>query len=671
MSNAFRTPIIDFVRNVLVQSLPFIRREGSFSLRLQRGSVYNTLRVWKLRRKLAKAIDSKDSKTLENSLQELQQILGCLNPLIVGSGLWFRFWTRILRNSTQKYISNQSCRCQLLEEALVNCSSFACPFEVTVMRNPSLSLEPLQHATNRFQRNVASTLLKFPKLFFHPNEVKGLEFQKRRLESHSPSTWGQYEIRCDHNGEDFSGFIHNRATREKILSEYHKVYDDREYLASIIELLKERKRLANQLGFESWSELQTVKNLIGNHENDGIQFLSSVYQHGLPQIKSLLSKMRMSCSSNALNDKEISSVDEMYILTQWRNPSKLIVPKAFEYERTLERITKCLGQLFRVNFVQVPNSLSLDGWHKTVKIYAVFRNNETSKVPIGHIYIDLFKRPFSPLFGSGGPHCSVLHPADRHVRIYMGLQPPYRSDITLKKERFFTYEEITALMHELGHALHIILRPPGSPLSQLPLDIREAVSVLCELYSFTDQCIDSISEKQIAPHDKHIVKRDEWFYLDIIRNVAVMEAIHSTKYNPFVDGPETLRSLSRDIYQEFSPIRVSDFVNPLGGELANYLIDGESRVGYLQSYIRASGMIPKHDEQIADSGPIWDLIRGTYPPSATLALESSIRGRTITPHPLPKISQTISKGFIGANTFVCVSALWKTCMHSPRPKRVN
>lgn len=652
MSNAFRTPLVDASRNLLSQVIPYcIHRSDIFSLRLQRGSVLSVVRWIKLRRVFMAAIRCNEEKGICEALRRIQDFSGSLDPRIVGAGFWFRLWSKILRRMIESFVSYQCSTTPLVQKVLVTSSSFTCPLQVTVMRRrPDISTDQLDLAVRKYKKMSVAALLKFPKLYFHPNEVRGLSFLKRRLECHfPPSKWGQFEIRCDQNGRDFAGYIHSKETRVKILKEYYAVYNDQDYLGSVINVLKERLRFANRLGFSSWTEMKTVKNFTGNCENDTFKFLTSVYMQGLPQIKSLHAKMRR------LKIVGENGFDDQYLLTQWRNPSKLNETKVFEYSKTLPRILNVLEDLFQVSFTEVSHSLLIHGWHKTVQIYKVSAKGST-----GFIYLDLFRRPlpFSSTLNGAGPHCSVLNPSDRHVRIYMGLEPPYRSEITFQKERFFSYEEITALMHEFGHALHILLRPPGSPLSQLPMDLREAVSVICELYSLTDACVESIAGKPISNNDKQILKRDEWFYLDIIRNVAVMETIHSTKFNPLSDGPETLKHLAKEAFQQFSPFPVAEYVNPLGGELVNYLLDGESRIGYIQAYMRASAVIHSKSRSVL-SDALCKLIYTSYSPSTSVAMESRKYGNAVPL--LPDIGLECNQPSRNQAKRNPVVSLWENC----------
>ena len=606
-----------------------------------------------MKRAISAEISAGNQTAAVRSLQSLLDLAGVVDPRIVGSGLYFRFWSRRLRLHVQQFIRQDA-----VSRILPLCGSFTSPVEVTVARNASFSTAGLDEAVSSLRRVMGTVFFKFPKLYFHPNEVKGLGFQRKRLECHSPGKWGQYELRCDGTGRDFASFIQNRATRDTILREYFKVFNaSSELPQAVLQVLRERKRFAQSLGFTSWSEMQAMMN--GYEPAWTRQFVDELWRSGQPGIKNLVARMRsFPTDVEGTKPSVVTTTDEQFLLNCVRAPLEFKKEKIFEYSKTLERIVSLVGIIFGVTFTPVTHSLWAHGWNKEVKVYRVDQLHGDHQ---GYIYVDLFRRPMSSPLAGAGPHCSVLSPSDSHVRIFMGLHPPYRSDVTFKKERFFSYEEITALMHELGHAMHILLRPNNSPISQLPLDMRETVSVFTELFSLTPDAMDAISDNKLNAKDKAHLKRDEWFYVDIIRNVAVAEHIHSEAFDPDTASSEDLVKVSRDLYAKYSPVKLAELFNPLGGELANYLVDGESRIGYLVSYARASSILRSKNMSVTEAmGKLQsEFIQRSFEPSVSHVLETRKSGISKIQHPLPLPTfgrLDNNKQFGGEPT---VAALWE------------
>ncbi len=539
-------------------------------------------------------------------------LVGTIDSRIVGGGIWFRYWSKRVRQLIIRRIPK--------EDEISRVASFASPLELTISGNEKLksNAESMNSSIRNFQRNLGAIFLQFPKLYLTPEEAKGLGFQRKRLECHTPSNWGKYEIRCDNNGKDFASFIHKSETRSKIMAEFYKPFNESiEFTQALVGVLRERKKFAQAMGFKSWTEMQAVMN---GYPTDTLRLLESIYTPGQPALKRLTAKMK----SFLPPGEQLSVANEPYLLNCVRKPLEFKKTELFEASATVSKMVKYFEKFLQKTIKEVKHSPTLHGWHKGVRVFHVEGH--------GYIYLDLYRRPFlgSPLAGSG-PHCSVLLPSDEHVRIYLGIQPPYRSDVTFRKERHFTMEEITALMHEFGHAFHILLRPRRSPVSQLPMDLRESGSTLMELLSFSDDFLDYVSDRRLDAQDKKLLQRDDWFYLDILRNIAVAEFLHSEEFDLCaIKSSSDLRQSVIEVFSRFSPTSTAncnDF-NPIAGELSNYIVDGESRVGYLVAYARSMAALRSSGEMQSQAFEFFNrTCCSSYEPSVSAALESRVSSK--------------------------------------------
>ena len=524
MSTVFRTPLIDPVRNFVAS---WLYSEGPlFSLRRHRSFLKTYFTFTRLRRK--------------GEHEKLVELIGVLHPTVIGRGWWFRFWSTRLKLKISSLIPKPE---------LINSAPMADPLQVMF---PKEYIE-LSKSQANFSRVLGSIFFKFPKVYLTVPEARGLERFKNRLECHTPWNWKKFEIKCDHNGRDFSTYLTNRESRELVLSSFHNTFNKSdEFHQAILTLLQERQKFAKSVGnFKSWTSMQYAM----NGGIDGTSILNRMYQDGKTSVKSKISKLKQNY---------IDTTDEAFLLANSSGNQIKSDTAKYEYKRVLSETMHEFAKMFSVQIQPVPTDTST-GWHSNVLIYKVGAH--------GYIYLDLFRRPFSILAGTG-PHCTML--GENHVRISMGLLPPYRSEITFQKERFFTPEETTALWHELGHAMHVLLRPAESPISQLPLDMRERCSVLCEM-------------KYISNNPSI---RLNFFYLDIIRNIAVSDFLHSEHFDPFTATIDDLKRESRRVFAQFTLLGpLASWCNPLAGELSNYILDGESRTGYLLAYYRAATIL--------------------------------------------------------------------------------
>lgn len=573
MSTAFRTPILDTLRNIIQSFSKNGGDEGLFSLRLHRSCIRALYRLY--------------------TKNDLAQLGGVLDPKILGRGLWFRFWSRRVRS-----------RCLSLSTIS---STFVNPLEL-IFGNPHK--QALAESTANLARTMGGIFLLFPKVYLTPLEARGLEFQKRRLECHYPWNWGQYEIRCDGNGKEFANYITDPKIRDRILRAYYKTFTNEFHLA-ILKVLQDRQNFAKSLKFDSWTEMQYAMNGIADLHIIEKMFLSG----GQKLLKNAYRQY-----------PKIATTDEGHV----RNKLYPELPPSSggEYRQVLSEIVKKLTEFFQTDIIPVPHDSSKQGWHPDVLCFRV--------VGHGFIYLDLFRRPFSALAGSP-PHCSVL--SEGHVRIHMGLIPPHRSEITFKKERNLTTEEITALWHEFGHAMHVLLRPRGAPIAQLPMDMREAPSILCEMFALGKT-------------------RNVFFYTDIIRNIAVFDFLHSKNFDPFTANIDELIFEARRVYAQFSsPVELTDYFNPLAGELGNYLIDGESRTGYILAYMQTAQSLQNGEQNFSQ---IFQQFKNNFIQNDSFNnsfVSNALNHVTPNVHPYPPTTDS--------------TALWKTVKHFQPSKRAH
>ena len=119
--------------------------------------------------------------------------------------------------------------------------------------------------------------------------------------------------------------------------------------------------------------------------------------------------------------------------------------------------------------------------------------------------------------------------------------------------------------------------------------------------------------------------------------MAVSEVLHSSQFDPFNSDIDQLKKVAKQVYSKYSPIACSEFVNPLGGELGNYLIDGESRIGYLVSYIRASSMLMNVKRNQACGEEIFKKLKSEFINVKFDPFVSHVLNREKRVHPMPGI----------------------------------
>ena len=148
----------------------------------------------------------------------------------------------------------------------------------------------------------------------------------------------------------------------------------------------------------------------------------------------------------------------------------------FELEKVLEGMFQVAGNLFGLRFEQDP---SIDTYHEEVKAYQVF---DGSGSEIAVFYGDFHPRPgkrAGAWMTSYKPQFRINDRNERpHVSIVCNFTRPTESTPSL-----LTFNEVTTLFHEFGHALHGMLADstyPGLSGTSVYWDFVELPSQIME-----------------------------------------------------------------------------------------------------------------------------------------------------------------------------------------------
>lgn len=266
------------------------------------------------------------------------------------------------------------------------------------------------------------------------------------------------------------------------------------------EICSIRARRAELLGFKNHAELGLTTKMARNPETVR-SFLESL----MPQVQPIARKEYQAlvdfqnqiqyCNTENRPDR-VFPWDREFLAEKLRKARYDIdssqVKPYFELRATLAGMFSIAGTLFGITFEKLT---SVPVWHPDVEVYQV--RNEAGK-PCGTLYMDLFPRDekssgawVNPLSNNcwdikGEPHeaqcvlvCNMTQPAPDAPSL-------------------LSFEEVTTLFHECGHALHQLLSTVElEPLSGLNVayDFVELPSQLFENF-----CNEEISLRTFAKH---------------------------------------------------------------------------------------------------------------------------------------------------------------------------
>lgn len=259
---------------------------------------------------------------------------------------------------------------------------------------------------------------------------------------HKPSLFPfmTYSTRRDLREKLYRGYIERGANGNAL--------DNRKLLVDIIAL---RSRKATLFGFKNYAEFALSRRVAGTPENVS-KLLTKLWQPALARAKSELAEMQ------ALADREgatfkLASWDWWFYAEKVRKARYDLDDQElrpyFELGRVQQGAFDVAHKLYGIRFVlrrDVPT------YHEDVKVFEVLDADGTH---LGLFYTDFFPRASK----RGGAWCGTYR--DSHRRNGKKVYPVVNnvgnfSMPTAGKPALLSFEEVTTLFHEFGHALHVL-----------------------------------------------------------------------------------------------------------------------------------------------------------------------------------------------------------------------
>ena len=331
----------------------------------------------------------------------------------------------------------------------------------------------------------------------------------------------------------FVTYVENRELRKEIAiaagkkSFQDNEFDNKENVKRIVEL---RHKRANLLGYKSHSDFVLEERMAQNPEKV-LSFLNDLLEKAKPAAQKEFAQLTAFA-------KELDGIDQ---LEKWdgayyseKLKQKLfnfddeILKPYFKLENVLNGAFTIAEKLFGITFKEV---FDIDKYHKDVQTFEVLspssRGSEGELVAI--FYADFFPRKgkrngawmtsFKPQYIKNGVN------ERPHVSIVCNFTPPTES-----KPSLLTFNEVTTLFHEFGHALHGMLANTTYPSlsgTSVYWDFVELPSQIMENWCYEPEALALFAKHyqtgEIIPQQ----------YVDKIKESA-----------SFLEGMATLRQLS-------------------------------------------------------------------------------------------------------------------------------
>jgi len=260
--------------------------------------------------------------------------------------------------------------------------------------------------------------------------------------------------------------------------------DNRQTLLKIAELRYDRARL---LGYQNHAHF-VLEERMAKSPDTVRQFLEDLLEKALPAARRELQEL----SDFAKERDSLSSLekwDSTYYAEKLKQEKFSLdeeeLKPYFELGRVLEGMFQVAGNLFGLRFEEDP---AIDTYHEEVKAYNVF---DASGAETAVFYADFHPRPgkragawmtsYKPQFRKEGRN------ERPHVSIVCNFTRPTETTPSL-----LTFNEVTTLFHEFGHALHGMLADstyPGLSGTSVYWDFVELPSQIMENWCYESEAL--------------------------------------------------------------------------------------------------------------------------------------------------------------------------------------
>lgn len=371
---------------------------------------------------------------------------------------------------------------------------------------------------------------------------------------------------------------HAYVTRASELSDEGK-FDNTSVINQILQL---RKQKAQLLGFANYAELSLYKKMAKTPD----EVLTFLYD--------LADKSRNFAQNDLMElhnyAKQVHNINDLQV---WDIPyySEKLQQEKYSYSSNELKQYFPLPKVFDGLFLLVKNLYQVDfvanynvpTWHSDVVFYDISRSGST----IGHIYLDLYSR------GGKQPGAWMDSAQDRNLENdFLKLPIAYIVCNFTKplgdKPSLLTFDDVQALFHEMGHALHHLLTTVNNAsiagINGVEWDAVELPSQFMENFVWDYKILDTLSEhvdtKASLPKDlfaKVLASRHYQSGLQMLRQLefAIFDLLLHSQFDAAHDNYHQLINEVRQKVSVINPPQYNRFANSFahifaGGYAAGY-----------------------------------------------------------------------------------------------------
>ena len=320
-------------------------------------------------------------------------------------------------------------------------------------------------------------------------------------------------------------YADNRNLRQELaLANGKKAFDGGEFDNQnlIKEIINLRQQKAELLGYKNFAEY-VLEERMAESPKKVFDFLNQLLTAATPYAEKEIAQLKELAKADGIDKME--AYDHAYYAEKLRkqkfdlNDEEL--KPFFPLEKVQDAVFNLAGKLFNLDFKEVTD---IQKYHSEVRVYEVFENNSLKAV----LYVDYFprkgKRAGAWMTSFKNQWKKDNADSRPHISVVCNFSKP-----TADTPSLLTFQEVTTLFHEFGHALHGILADtqyPNLSGTSVKWDFVELPSQFLENYCYEPEFL-----KTFAKH----------YQTGEVLSDEKIKKINESKN--FMEGYQTLRQL--------------------------------------------------------------------------------------------------------------------------------
>ena len=320
-------------------------------------------------------------------------------------------------------------------------------------------------------------------------------------------------------------YADNRNLRQELaLANGKKAFDGGEFDNQnlIKEIINLRQQKAELLGYKNFAEY-VLEERMAESPKKVFDFLNQLLTAATPYAEKEIAQLKELAKADGIDKME--AYDHAYYAEKLRkqkfdlNDEEL--KPFFPLEKVQGAVFDLAGKLFNLDFKEVTD---IQKYHSEVRVYEVFENNSLKAV----LYVDYFprkgKRAGAWMTSFKNQWKKDSSDSRPHISVVCNFSKP-----TADTPSLLTFQEVTTLFHEFGHALHGILADtqyPNLSGTSVKWDFVELPSQFLENYCYEPEFL-----KTFAKH----------YQTGEVLSDEKIKKINESKN--FMEGYQTLRQL--------------------------------------------------------------------------------------------------------------------------------